>query len=70
VGSPAAEDLIAHLVAIHNELAFQLYEAQDRYENYADRNQKLYPNFHIGYQVWLLQRNIQTKRPSTKLDYQ
>jgi hypothetical protein len=61
VGSPAAEDLAAHLAAIHNELAsihnelaFQLYEAQDRYKDYADRNRKLYPNIHIGDHVWLL----------------
>jgi hypothetical protein len=47
VGSPAAEDLAAHLAAIHDELAFQLYEAQDRYKDYADRNQKIHSNFHI-----------------------
>jgi hypothetical protein len=70
VGSSAAEDLAAHLVAIHDELAFQFYEAQDRYKDYIDRNRKLLSNFHIGDHVWLLQRNIQTKRPSRKLDYQ
>jgi hypothetical protein len=70
VGSPAAEDLAAHLAAIHDELAFQLYEAQDRYKDYADRNRKIHPNFHIGNHVWLLRRNVQTKRPSRKLDYQ
>jgi hypothetical protein len=48
VGSPTAKDLAAHFAAIHNELAFQLYEAQDRYKDYADRNRKLHPNFHIG----------------------
>jgi hypothetical protein len=30
VGSHVAEDLAAHLAAIHDKLAFQLYEAQDR----------------------------------------
>jgi hypothetical protein len=65
VGSSAA-----HLIDIHDELAFQLYKAQDRYKNYANRNQKIHPNFHIGDHVWLLRRNIQTKRPSRKLDYQ
>jgi hypothetical protein len=53
VGNPATKDLVAHLVAIHNELAFQLYEAQDCYKDYADRNQKLHPNFHIGDHIWL-----------------
>jgi transposase InsO family protein len=70
VGSPVAKNLAAHLVAIYDELAFQLYEAQDRYKDYADRNWKLHPNFHIRDHVWLLRQNIQTKRPSRKLDYQ
>jgi hypothetical protein len=47
VGNPAAEDLAAQLATIHDELAFQLYEAQDHYKDYADRNWKLHPNFHI-----------------------
>jgi hypothetical protein len=63
VGSPTVEDLAAHLATIHDELAFQFYEAQDRYKNYADRNRKLYSNFYIGDHIWLLRRNIQRKRP-------
>jgi hypothetical protein len=51
VGNPVTKDLVAHLAAIHDELAFQLYEAQDRSKDYADRNQKLHPNFHIGNHV-------------------
>ena len=70
VGSLAIEDLAAHLGAIHDELIFQFYEAQDCYKNYTDRNQKLHSNFHIGDHVWLLRRNIQTKKPSRKLDFQ
>ena len=54
VGSPAVKDLIAHLVAIHDELAFQFYETQDCYKDYADRNWKLHRNFRIGNHVWLL----------------
>jgi hypothetical protein len=54
VESPATEDLAAHLTAIYDELAFQLYEAQDRYKDYADCNQKLHPNFYIGDHVWHL----------------
>jgi hypothetical protein len=70
VGSPAIEDLTTHLAAIHDKLAFQFYEAQDCYKDYADRNWKLHPNFHIGDHIWLLRRNIHTKRPSRTLDYQ
>jgi hypothetical protein len=46
VGSLTAEDLAEHLAAVQDELAFQLYEAQDRYQDYADCNRKLHPNFH------------------------
>jgi hypothetical protein len=70
VGNSAAEDLVAHLAAIHDELAFQLNEAQDRYKDYVDHNWKLHPNFHIGDHVWFLRWDIQTKRPSRKLNYQ
>ena len=54
VESLAIEDLAVHLT-------IQLYEAQDRYKDYAYRTWKIHPNFHVGDQVWLLQRNIQTK---------
>ena len=62
MGSLVAEDLAVYLAAIHNELTFQLYEAQDCYKDYINRNRKLHSNFHIGDQVWFLQWNIQTKR--------
>jgi hypothetical protein len=48
IGSLAVEDLAAHLAAIHDELAFQLYKTQDCYKDYADRNRKIHSNFHIG----------------------
>ena len=70
VGSPAAEELATRLANIHKELRFQLQEAQDRYKDYADRHRLSQPQFKTGDRVWLLRRNIQTKRPSTKLDYQ
>jgi hypothetical protein len=70
VGSPAEEDLAAHLVAIHDELAFQLYDAQNRYKSYSNCNWKIHPNFHIRNQTWFLRRHTQTKQPSRKLDYQ
>ena len=58
VGSPTAEDLAAHLVAIHDELAFQLYKAQECYKNYVNCTQKIYSKFHIGDQAWLLRQNV------------
>jgi hypothetical protein len=45
IGSPAIEDLAAHLAIIHDELAFQLYEVQDCYKDYANCNRKIHPNF-------------------------
>jgi hypothetical protein len=48
VESPIAEGLAAHLAAIHDELVFQLYEAQDRYKDYADRTRKNTPIFTLG----------------------
>jgi hypothetical protein len=48
VGSHVVENLAAHLAAIHDELAFQLYEAQDHYKDYIDCNRKIHPNFQIG----------------------
>ena len=70
VGGSLVKDLAIHLVAIHDAFAFQFYEVQDRYKDYADCNWKLYPNFHSGDHVWHLRWNTQTKRPSRKLDYQ
>jgi hypothetical protein len=47
VGNLVAEDLAAHLATIHDELVFQLYEAQECYKDYADCNRKIHPNFHM-----------------------
>jgi hypothetical protein len=70
VGSPAAEEFTTYLAKIHQELTFQLQQAQDRYKDYADQHRKIHPEFKIGDRVWLLRKHIQTKRPSKKLDYQ
>ena len=36
VGSPTEGDLATYFAVIHNELAFQLYKAQDRYKDYGN----------------------------------
>jgi hypothetical protein len=59
---------MTHLAAIHNELVFKLYEAQERYKDHTYCNKKIHYNFHIG--DWLLQYNIHTNRLLRKLDYQ
>ena len=50
-------------------LKLQLQAAQEYYKTSADkvRNQTLV--FQVGDKVWLLRRNIKTKRPCDKLDY-
>jgi hypothetical protein len=63
-GSPNAEDLTAHLAAIHDELAFQLYEAQDRYKDYADRQ------FSHWRSSVAFTTEYTNKRPLRKLEYQ
>jgi len=68
-GRLAIEDFVGHMATIHNELKFQLQQAQDHYKKYIDVRCRVQPTFKVGYQVWLLQRNIQTTRLSKKLDY-
>lgn len=69
VGSITVENFIQHKWLIHQELISQLHYAHDFYKEYVNDCQKLQPHFNIGYQVWLLCQNIQTTRPSKKLDY-
>jgi hypothetical protein len=70
VGSPDVEELVGCMTTIYNELKLQLRQAQDCYKEYADVYRKVQPTFKVGDHVWLLRRNIQTTRPSSKLDFQ
>jgi hypothetical protein len=70
VGSPAVEELLGRMTTIHNELKLQLRQAQDRYKEYVDVYRKVQPTFKVGDHIWLLRRNIQITRPSSKLDFQ
>jgi hypothetical protein len=66
--NPAADHFADRLRAIQEELALQLKAAQTRYKAQFDRHTVRTPPFTVGDMVWLLQRNIKTKRPSRKLD--
>lgn len=50
-------------------LKFQLQIAQQTYKACAKKIWNRAPSFKIGDKVWLLRRNIKTKRPCDKLDY-
>ena len=66
---PAAEDQLAKLQAIKDSLAMEIKLAQDHAKKFADEHRSTPPAFQEGDQVWLLQRNIKTTRPSGKLDF-
>ena len=67
--NPAAEDLIARIKTIHQELKSNLTSAQAKYKEFHDVHVKEAPPFAVGDLVWLSRKNITTTRPSTKLDY-
>jgi hypothetical protein len=66
---PAAEIRIAQLQRQHQDLQEQLKLAQESYKKYADTHRMAPPTLNIGDKVWLLSKNVNTTRPSKKLDY-
>ena len=66
---PAADDHVAKMQDITQMLTTELELAQGIYQFYADQHQVDAPLFEPGDKVWLLRRNITTRRPSNKLDY-
>jgi hypothetical protein len=66
---PAADDHVAKMQDITQMLMMELELAQGAYQFYADRHRSDAPPFEPGDKVWLLRRNITTRRPSSKLDY-
>jgi hypothetical protein len=62
---------ITHLDRIKTTLTYlreHLQRAQDRFRLHADRSRINHP-FIVGDNVWLLTKNLQTTRPTNKLDY-
>jgi hypothetical protein len=66
---PAAETLADHLRNVHAELRVELEKAQQAYKRKFDRKAKPVPSFKVGDLVWLNRKNIETTRPSAKLDF-
>ena len=69
IGNSTTKNLVEHMLLIHEELIFQLHQAQDHHKEYANEQRKHQLNFKLRDQVWLLLQNIQTTRPSKKLEY-
>jgi hypothetical protein len=67
--NPAAEGFAKQLSELQAMLRLQLQTAQESYKATADKFRNEAPTFKIGDKVWLLRRNIKTKRPCDKLDY-
>jgi hypothetical protein len=67
--NPAAESFARQLSELQATMRLQLQTAQESYKAFADKLRNKAPTFKIGDRVWLLRRNIKTKRPCDKLDY-
>ncbi len=67
--NPAATDLATRLSDIQKQMKQSLLEAQEHQKTNADKSRKEHPKISIGDKVWLLRRNLKTRRPSDKLDY-
>jgi hypothetical protein len=65
----AAEGFVKQLSELQAMLKLQLQTAQESYKASTDKYRNEAPIFKVGSKVWLLQRNIKTKRPCDKLDY-
>ena len=66
--NPTVEDNSKYLRTLHKHLRTELLRAQDSQALAYNRRIEASPPFGIGDMVWLNRRNIQTTRPSLKLD--
>jgi hypothetical protein len=67
--NPAANHKAENMVTIQNEMRKELTFLQHRMKAYADSKRLRGPTLQEGDKVYLLRRNIKTKRPSDKLDW-
>ena len=66
---PTAQKLAQDLEKIHTHLQQEWMFLQNRMKHYADKKRLEGPTLKEGDKVYLLRRNIKTKRPSNKLDW-
>jgi len=67
-GNPTAETFINHIRWVYEELRRTLEWGQAKYKKEFDKNAAPAPGFKVGDLVWLNRCNIETTRPSQKLD--
>ena len=67
--SQAASQEVEKLRELQGNLQRDLILIQHRMKKYYDKNRMKGPSFEEGDKVYLLRRNIKTKRPSEKLDF-
>lgn len=56
------------MMGMHNSLKDEMTHAQALYEKHAPGRREPAPNYKVGDMVWLNAKNINTERPSKKLD--
>ena len=57
------------MAQIHEFARPSIIDAQQRYQDQADKQRTTAPHFHAGDLVWLLTENTRSARPSRKLDH-
>jgi hypothetical protein len=67
--NPASKIYAHWMIAIHEEAVKSLEKAREHMRRYADPHRKDAPAYQVGDLVMLNGRNIQTRRPSRKLDH-
>src|SRR5260370_11204067 len=67
VPSTEAQQFVAHLDEIHNELKQNIMDAQECYQKGADRHHLPAPPFKVGDKVFVKARFFKTTRPSKEL---
>jgi hypothetical protein len=68
MSNPTADEWVERLQRIQGELKGNLVQAREKYKAQHDRKTLPGPSFKVGDKVWLNRRNINTTRPSQKLD--
>jgi hypothetical protein len=61
--------LVEELKQLHSQLAARIKDKNQKTMEYANRKRSMEPSLKKGDKVYLLRKNIKTKRPSTKLDF-
>jgi Chromo (CHRromatin Organisation MOdifier) domain len=67
--APNADEFAAMMQKINDMLTSQIVAAQDQQARYYDRKHEPM-TFSVGDKVWLMAKNIKTRRPNKKLDHQ